>query len=75
MLSRIATAALLVTLLAAPSVMAVVKDDKPAKDKEKDSASVPEIAPVAAGAIGLCVVGGLALLTTRRRSMPAGAGR
>jgi hypothetical protein len=30
--------------------------------------SAPEINPVAAGAVGMLVVGGLALLTTRRRS-------
>ena len=66
MFSRAATCALVVTMLAGFPVMAEVKDDKPVKEKN----SVPEIAPVAAGAIGVFVIGGLALLTARRRSMP-----
>ena len=64
MLSRIATCALLLAFAATP-LTAAVKEDKPAKDKDKGKNSVPEIAPVAAGAVGLCVVGGLASLTAQ----------
>ena len=68
MLARLGTCCVLIALLAAPSF---AKDDEEKVDKadkvKEDKNSVPEIAPIAAGAIGLCVVGGLALLTTRRR--------
>lgn len=65
MFSRVGTCCILLALLSVPSF---AKEDK-VKDEETNS--VPEIAPIAAGALGLFVVGGLALLTTRRR--PASA--
>lgn len=61
MFARLGTFCLLTALLAVPSFA------KDKEDKVKDTDSVPEIAPLAAGALGLFVVGGLALMTTRRR--------
>ena len=43
-------------------------NDKAVEKSNNGKKSAPEINPVAAGAVGMLVVGGLALLTTRRRS-------
>jgi hypothetical protein len=44
---------------------------KPADSTGETRTTAPEIHPVTAGAVGVLLVGGIALLTTRRRARPA----
>jgi hypothetical protein len=53
--------------LAAVPGRALAKDERKAKDK--DAVVAPEISPVGAGAIIALLVGGTALLSTRRRKV------
>jgi hypothetical protein len=66
-LKTAAASLLIVCLSAAPFAVA---QNGNANDQASDATSkhsVPEIRTVAAGAVGILVVGGIALLTTRRR--------
>jgi len=72
-LLRIAGLSLLAsTLLFSIPTFSVAQDvnanDNAIEKGNNGKKSAPEINPVAAGAVGMLVVGGLALLTTRRRS-------
>jgi hypothetical protein len=61
-------------LSAAPFARAQNDHANDAADLGPDNAprnSAPEIHPVTAGAVGILVIGGIALLTTRRRARAA----
>ena len=59
------------TVTAATIALSGNSNPKPTEAASEKKNTAPEIHPAAAGAVGILIVGGIALMTTRRRARSA----